>query len=1161
MGVPTFFKWLCVRFPKIVVDAQEPNSGVSIDGTVIPVDDRQPNPNGEFDCLYLDMNGIIHPCCHPEDSPTPESEDHMFLNVFHYIDKLFSIIRPRKLLYMAIDGVAPRAKMNQQRSRRFKAAQEAQIQEEQYTLLKEQFEKDGREIPPPKEHWDSNVITPGTPFMHRLSIALHYYIHDRMISNPAWKGIKVILSDANSPGEGEHKIMAFIRAQRSQPGYDANLRHCLYGADADLIMLGLATHEAHFFIIREIVFTPDTSKPPLSQGQSGQGVGADEADEAEKKAMTWKPFQILRIPVLRDYLSFELDFHKREARAKAGTGEQPRQLPFAYDLERCIDDFVFMCFFVGNDFLPHLPSLSIHKGSIDQMVDLYMQVLPVLGDYLTNEGEVNIPQVAQFVTYLGRVEDEIFHRDLIKKERDRQRREAALRDQEATRQVVVKPSKNEPLFPATKPIPPPAPPPPPAAPMANNPNEEAARRLKERLMAAAAGGGGDNEDASDAKDADMDNGNNENGPENGSGPSAAPPAPAPAPPAAAASVTPVAAPNEGPGVVGESALTLTVRETGEGVSYSRTGKGRSLVMLTGDDQPPPKRIRTDEEGGKRKVDYDKPKLQVDYDEFKQTLKEQIKANNEVAEPDDPVQLGVGRKEDYRERYYRRKFHIEEEDDLEEFATRVCQKYAQGLVWVMKYYYQGCSSWRWFFPFHYAPFASDLAKLDQWPNEIKSAFAADSLGEPFSPFQQLMAVLPAKSGHCLPECYTRLMREPSSPLIDFYPTKFKEDPDGKRFRWQWVAMLPFIDEARLLASLAPLHGQLTDIERQRNAPGKEYIFVHCQHALATQLRGVNLAEDPEKIVENITLSLSDGLGGRVTRHPTAALPSQPFKSPIEGEPDLVSECASAIYLCLPSPPRHLCRLLPSADPEPSIVEEQEMDDESRMKGFQGEVAKRMIRNTLGLGRQSYDRDHRGSFNRGDRGGRGYGDRDRSYEGRRGYQNGPDRRQTDPGHYYGCLPMFPVRGPPMMVPGGMGMDMMGGGGPPLMRPPVPTQHPWQTMQMGGGSTHDRLYGQPGMGPPLFGGQQQPGMFAGFNVPPQGGPPPYRPPSYDRERGRGYDDRSYSRDSRDYGPSRHDRGRPRYDPYDERDRDRERERGGRGGGPPWRSSYAGGGGGGRR
>jgi len=96
--------------------------------------------------------------------------------------------------------------------------------------------------------------------MFRISQALQDYIAERMNNNPLWKGIRVIFSDASVPGEGEHKILDFIRSQRSQLEYNPNLRHCIYGADADLIMLGLSTHELHFHIIREAVMSPYENK-------------------------------------------------------------------------------------------------------------------------------------------------------------------------------------------------------------------------------------------------------------------------------------------------------------------------------------------------------------------------------------------------------------------------------------------------------------------------------------------------------------------------------------------------------------------------------------------------------------------------------------------------------------------------------------------------------------------------------------------------------------------------------------------------------------------------------------------------------------------------------------------------------------------------------------
>lgn len=113
-------------------------------------------------------------------------------------------------------------------------------------------------------------------------------------------------------------------------------------------------------------------------------------------------------------------------------------------------------------------------------------------------------------------------------------------------------------------------------------------------------------------------------------------------------------------------------------------------------------------------------------------------------------------------------------------------YIRALQWTLYYYYRGVKSWGWYYPHHYAPYISDVQNF----SDLKLDF---ELGKPFLPFEQLLAVLPSASRSHLPVAYHSLMMDDSSPVIDFYPSDFDTDMNGKKQEWEAVVLIPFIDE--------------------------------------------------------------------------------------------------------------------------------------------------------------------------------------------------------------------------------------------------------------------------------------------------------------------------------------------------------------------------------
>ncbi|KAF7721539.1 hypothetical protein EC973_004513 [Apophysomyces ossiformis] len=323
------------------------------------------------------MNGIIHNCSHNNngDAHFRISEEQIWIGIFNYVDHLFTKIKPKELFFLAIDGVAPRAKMNQQRSRRFRTAQEAE-------RTRQQALKNGEELPE-EDPFDSNCITPGTEFMKKLTLQLRYFINKKVSEDVNWRNVKIVLSGPEVPGEGEHKIMEYIRLAKAQPDYNPNTRHCLYGLDADLIMLGLLSHDPHFALLREEV----------TFGRQNQ--------KRKTSSLDSQNFYLMHLSLMREYLDMEFQALRSS-------------LNFPYDLERILDDFILLALFVGNDFLPHLPHLHIHEGALGLMFNIYKKVLPNCEGYIQDGGRVDMGRLEMILKELAEsVEKEAYEAENI----------------------------------------------------------------------------------------------------------------------------------------------------------------------------------------------------------------------------------------------------------------------------------------------------------------------------------------------------------------------------------------------------------------------------------------------------------------------------------------------------------------------------------------------------------------------------------------------------------------------------------------------------------------------------------------------------------------------------------------------------------------------------
>ena len=324
MGIPSYFSYIIKNHPDII---------------------KKLNRLGDIDNFYLDSNSIIYDCLRKLSSEYDGDDSKFEKKLINAIEKqlrvYIGIIKPNKKTLIAFDGVAPVAKLEQQRNRRYKS----------YLLEHIRKEID----PTATQTWDKTAITPGTKFMAKLG---HF------LTNKFKNNSKIIISTTSDPGEGEHKIFQYIR---DNPDHHATSTTLIYGLDADLIMLCLN----HIKVCKQIYLYRET--PEFIKSINANLIPNEH--------------YFLDIPELGENIIDEMSGFQYNVKDS--------------QKYNTLYDYILIAFFLGNDFMPHFPAMNIRTQGMNLLLAAYRNTICSKGLNLTDGTNIFWGNLRKMIKWLA----------------------------------------------------------------------------------------------------------------------------------------------------------------------------------------------------------------------------------------------------------------------------------------------------------------------------------------------------------------------------------------------------------------------------------------------------------------------------------------------------------------------------------------------------------------------------------------------------------------------------------------------------------------------------------------------------------------------------------------------------------------------------------------